>query len=195
MVELLIGSDGRAERALIVRKHLEDPIRLTHQVRWLTRAQGPGVVRLHDVGPNGEHYSTEFGGPLTLAAATDPAATLPVVNAVWAGIDRLHRLGLTHGAVAAEHVVIGTGGPLLISPGGPEPLGRRHDIASFGRMIAGLAEVWSVEAIVDPAIAAHWNAIGRRLTELGDPPDIAADDRLVSGAEVRRLLGVLGPVG
>lgn len=196
MVELLISSNGRAERSLIVRKHLLDHVRVTHQVRWLTRAQGPGVVRLHDIGPNGEHYSTQFGGPLTLAAAAaDPASTLPVLHTVWAALERLHRIGLTHGAVAADHVVIGGRGPLLISPGGPEPLDRGHDIASFGRMVTGLAEVWAVESVVDPSIAAHWSAVGGRLTELGAPPDIAADDRLVSGAEVRRLLGVLVPGG
>lgn len=194
MVELLISSSGSAAPSLIVRKHVGDHVRLTHQVRWLTRAQGPGVVRLHDVDSSGTHYSTHFGGRLTLAAAAaDPAATLPLLADVWAALERLHRLKLVHGAVAADHVVVGAGGPLLLSPGEADAVDRRIDIACFGTMVAGLAEVWAVESSTDSSVIARWQAVGRRIGALGTSPLASAEDRLITGAEVRRLLAELPP--
>ena len=192
MNELLVNSDGRAGPLLVVRKQLDDHVRLTRQVRWLTRAQGSGVVRLHNVGTDADHYSTVFGGPLTLgAAATSPEATQPLLADVWSVLERLHRLGLAHGAVAADHVVVGSGDPILISPGDPESVDRRTDIASFGRMVTGLAEVWSADATVDPTVVARWRAVGLQVAELGATVDADGGDRLVSGAEVRRLLAQL----
>lgn len=196
MVEILVSSDDRPFRSIIVRKHLEDTARLAHQVRWLTRAQGPGVVRLHDVGRGAGHYSTVFGGRRTLAvAATAPESTLPILTQVWFVLERLHRLGLAHGGIVADHVVIGADGPLLLSPGGPDPerADRGHDIASFGRMIGDLAVVWSADAdgdpsVIDPSVIGRWIAVGRQVTELGGSPAAAGDDRPVTGAEVRRLL-------
>ncbi|MDH3303186.1 MAG: hypothetical protein OES24_22005 [Acidimicrobiia bacterium] len=191
MVELLVNSEDRPFGSIIVRKHLDDTARLAHQIRWLTRAQGPGVVRLHDVGRGAGHYSTAFGGRLTLAvAATTPESTLPILTRVWFVLERLHRLGLAHGAIVADHVVIGADGPLLLSPGGPDPEGadRGDDIASFGRMIGDLAVVWSADAVVDPSVIDRWIAVGRQITDLGRSPAAAGNDRLVTGAEVRGLL-------
>lgn len=195
MVELLVTAEGRNEPLLTVRKHLDDHVRLAHQVRWLTRAQGAGVVRVHQVGPDAGHYCTHFGGPLTLAAATAPDTAAPILATVWATLERIHRLGLTHGAVTADHVVVGRRGSLLLSPGGPGVIDRRTDIAAFGRMVASLADVWSIESTTDSAVVSRWRAVGRQITELGGTSDRTDDDRLISGAEVRRLLTELGPPG
>lgn len=192
MVELLVSSDDRSAGSIIVRKHLDDTARLTHQIRWLTRAQGPGVVRLHDVGQGPRRYSTFFGGPRTLAAAArTPDSTLPVLNGVWLVLERLHRLGLTHGAIAADHVVIGADGPLLVSPGGPEPADRGADITAFGRMVTSLAEVWSDETAGGSPVIDRWRAVGGQITELGGSCEPTDRNRMVTGAEVRRHLGEL----
>ncbi len=194
MVEILVTTDGRTAPSLIVRKHLDDHVHLEHQVRWLTRAQGSGVVRLYEVGSEAGHYSSHFGGPLTLAAAaTAPGATLAILADVWDTLERLHRVGLVHGAIAPDHVVLGREGPLLLSPGCREAVDRRTDIASFGRMVTGLAEVWSTDAAADTPIIEHWKAVGRQVAALGDTAGLSGGDRLISGAEVRRLLAELGP--
>lgn len=192
MVELLVTGDGRTAPSLIVRKHIDDDVQLGHQVRWLTRAQGAGVVRLYDVCSDAGHYSTHFGGPLTLAAATAAEMALPFLVGVWGTLERLHRLGLVHGAIAADHVVLGSDGPLLLSPGGPDAVDRGTDIGCFGRMVTDLAEVWSADATTEGWVADPWRAVGRRITHLGDR-DPTDGSRLVSGAEVRRLLAEIDP--
>lgn len=195
MVVLLVTTDGRTSPSLVVRKHVDDHVHLTHQVRWLTRARGPGVVRLHEVGSEEGHYSTHFGGPLTLAAATGPDGTLPILADVWRTLERIHRFGLVHGAIAPDHVVLGSQGPLLLSPGGPEAVDRRTDIACFGRMVTALAEVWSADSPPETPIVDRWKSVGREIVQLGDIPGSNGGNRLISGAEVRRLLAELDPTG
>ncbi len=194
MVELLVTSAGREAPALIVRKYIDEPARLAHQVRWLTRAQGSGIVRLHAVDSDAGHYSTCFGGPLTVAAAaTDPDAAVTMLGAVWGVLERLHRLGLTHGAVTADHAVIAGHGPLLLSPGGPEPVDRSDDITGFGQMIVGVAGVWSATATGGDPLVERWATTGRRIIALGEQAASSDERHLVTGAEVRRLLAELQP--
>ena len=191
MVELLVA-DGGAEPTLIVRKHIADSAEFVSEVRWLTRAHGPGVVRLHAVETSANRYATYFAGRCPLGAfATGPARAAPVVTAAWSVLERLHRLGLNHGSVTADHVIVSGGGPVLISPCGSRPTDRHTDISGFGSMIADLAAVWRFDADVGEADVEKWTEVGRGVEALGEVA--SSDDRLVSGAEVRRLLGDLEP--
>ncbi len=196
MVELVVTSDRASASSVLVRKYPADRARLAAQVRWLTRAQGPGVVRLHEVDASSGHYSTVFAGPRTLAvSATAPGPTLAVLLEVWRVLERVHRLGLAHGSVTADHLVVGAEGPFLVSPDASGEVGRATDIADFGRLVTGLAEVWSIDSPVPERVVARWLATGRSITELVDGVTMTGRHHLVSGAEVRRMLIDLDPSG
>ncbi len=192
MVLLLVSEHDRLDSTLIVRKRLPDRDRHTHEVRWLTRAQGPGVVRLHAVDAGDATYDTGFVGPRTLAASDgDPGTTSALIGQAWSIVERLHRIGLVHGALSADHVLVGHNGPVLISPAGPDQHPRSDDIAGIGRLIVDLAAIWESEESTSTTLVERWATIGRRLITLGENNPGPAPQ--ISGAEVRRVLAELKP--
>ncbi len=186
MVELLIDQQARTRPRVIVRKHMADTEALAHQVRWLTRAQGPGVARIHHIDGKARHYSTGYAGPITLAGLGDnPAPVRAAVWGLWAALERLHRIGLVHRALSADHIVVGNQGPVLISPGDPDGGDRHTDIAGLGVMLTGRADLWAARGRVADEIIDRWSDAGERLIAL------TTSAGYVSGAAVRHVLDEL----
>jgi len=102
---------------------------LRREARLLAGVQGDGVVRLLEVvdrrGRTALVLDVVPAGSLADHSAPDPE---PVVAQVTATVDRLHRLGLAHGALRLEHVLLDADGrPVLCGFGtahrstNPEP--------------------------------------------------------------------------
>jgi hypothetical protein len=108
------------EGRLVVRKQAAGGgAELASEVAWLRRAAGPGVVRL--VGPDGEGrtdgLATEHAGSHTWRTARlGPQRAGPAAADLLRTVARLHRMGLVHGALGPDHVILGPDGPSLCSP-------------------------------------------------------------------------------
>ena len=126
----------------------EEAARLEREARNLEAARHPGVVELVGVDGHG------IGSVLLTAHVDGPTLAhvgrLPLeegaglLAALATTLADLHDLGLVHGAVSPEHVVIGPGGrPVLCSfgYGGPagEDLGPADDVAALGTLARFLA--------------------------------------------------------
>ncbi|HEY5887626.1 MAG TPA: hypothetical protein VIT24_07880 [Acidimicrobiales bacterium] len=88
---------------------------LRREARLLQAAQGDGVVRLVDIldhrGSTAVVHSFVPAGSLADHHAPDPDL---VVAHLTTTVDRLHRLGLAHGALRPEHVLLDADGhPVL----------------------------------------------------------------------------------
>ncbi|MEM9891167.1 MAG: hypothetical protein AAF962_09920 [Actinomycetota bacterium] len=81
------------------------------EARWLLDARDDAVVAVRRVEPDRARLWTAHVATASLASAPlDGAAAAEVLAQVAATLTRLHRRGLVHGAVAAEHVLL-RGGP------------------------------------------------------------------------------------
>ena len=112
----MVTVEHRGERLVAVKHGGTEAIE--HEGRILTAVQGPGVVPLFDVedDPAGARLVLDHLGGRTLAAmgplTVDRA--LAVARSLLDTVDRLHRLGIVHGRVTADHVLVTVSGPVLI---------------------------------------------------------------------------------
>ena len=95
------------------------------EARWLLAARGEAVVAVRRVDPDTGVLVTALAGQHTLRTVTHPSASAALVlRRVAVTVGRLHRLGLVHGRLTLDHVVL-TGPrldePVLCSPE-PSPL-------------------------------------------------------------------------
>ena len=121
--------------------------RLRHEATVLRLVAGPGVVELVSVDelPDGTvELATRYAGPSTLADATLAAPeVVAVLGAIASALSAAHAAGVSHGAVCAEHVIVGDGNtPVLCGWGtarssttGAAP-GGADDVRDFG-LLAG----------------------------------------------------------
>jgi len=129
---------------------------------WLGRAAGvSGIVRLVD---DPDRIVTRFAGSQTLRSrCPDPIVAVAVLGSVATTISELGELGLVHGSVAPEHIIIGTDGKAtLCSPNtGSDPL---DDLVELGRCIEHATDHFADA----PENIHEWLLIARRLQD-GDP--------------------------
>ena len=144
-------TDERGRRLAI--KRADDPVeaaRLRREADLLDVATHPGLVELVDFvdGPQAALSTTYVeGGTLAGDCALEPEEVAGAAAAVASTLADLHGLGLVHGAVAPEHVLLdGDGRPVLCSVGYGGLAGERRPAAP------GVAEqfVDSARADEDP---------------------------------------------
>lgn len=129
---------------------------LGREAEALRAAAGPGVVELIEVaGPPGQPsalvLAAATGDPLT--EVTLPAADVaPVMAAVASTLARLHAAGVVHGALEAEHVILGPEGPVLCGLG-HAALRTELDHHDHGWAAATAADVLALGELVDRAVA------------------------------------------
>ena len=93
--------------ALEALAHRQGEATTAAEARWLLQARNPGVVAVRRVEPANGLLLTAHAGHASLASADlPPAAVARVLADVAATLADLHRLGLGHGAVTAEHIVL-----------------------------------------------------------------------------------------
>ncbi len=146
--------------------------RIRRQAELLAAARHPGVVELIGVEGSADRptlVTNLVDGP-TLATPIPYTAgeVAAVVGAVATTLAHLHDMGIVHGAVTAEHVIVGPGGrPVLCGfgsagrigeagPAGDEELHPSTDVAALGRLLRRLAtgpEARALRRIADGATA------------------------------------------
>lgn len=145
MVTVLAAPDGRAE----VHKRACSPARgarLRREAAVLRHARNPGVVDLVALRTDedgAEVLVTRLAGAVTLATWSPPSLDelAGVLVAVAETLADLHHLGLCHGAVAAEHVVIDpTGRPVLCGFDGGIDHRPADDVEALGRLTRHLVD-------------------------------------------------------
>lgn len=129
------------------------------EANWLAAAAGPGVVPLVAAGP--DRLATGWAGPVSVASCLDtlaahPAQVVAVVTGVAVVLGRIGALGLVHGGLRADHVILGGAhrtGVALCSPGvadrgtamaqpGPASGPPADDLAALGALAARLSAGW-----------------------------------------------------
>jgi hypothetical protein len=123
----------------------EESARLHHEAALLRRAAHPGVVELGRIEVEGDGMtilSTRHAGGCDLSAISelDVAALGGLGAAVATIIADLHDVGISHGAICAEHVVVGGDGrPLLCSfgcAGSASDVDPAADVAALRRLLS-----------------------------------------------------------
>lgn len=85
------------------------------EAAWLLAARGEAVVAVRRVDPDAGLLITAMAGQHTLRTFPhQPTATASILRRVAATVGRLHRLGLVHGRLTVDHVVLA--GPALTEP-------------------------------------------------------------------------------
>ena len=119
---------------------------LAAEADWLRRAAGEGTVRLAGPPPApGQPLVTVHGGSHTWhTAGLAPPAAAEVAADLLRILAGLHRRGLVHGALTADHVLIGPDGPVLCSPR-PDVDDPGEDRRSVADLLARSLEGWKDE--------------------------------------------------
>ena len=134
-VHTSIGLTESGKPCVIKRAFAAKVATVTHEAAMLRLASHPGVVEFlgnHECnvdGATGIELTTGFAGSHTLDSA-EPFTSGQVAglfSALGTTVDDLHRLGITHGSIAIDHVIISRHGrPVLCSFGNAF----RHDITA-----------------------------------------------------------------
>lgn len=144
-----------------------DVERLASEALVLELAAVPGVVEVLGSGPTGDggfELVTALAGERTLAGARfELPVVAGVVGALASTVADLHDLGVVHGRVRAEHVVLhGSGRPVLCGFGGAGRIGQvvagrelrpADDVEALGELLLSL--LW-------PADTDDWEPIPER---------------------------------
>ena len=154
----------------------QEAVRLRHEAQVLEVARHPGVVELVAAGDDGLTLRLVDGKPLS--ATRRPHDELaPVAAAAAATLADLHDIGVVHGTITAEHILIDRHGqPVFCSfgrgavDGGPDTPAAFADVAALARTLTaasdGTTGHWIRSAGAD---AGHHRSPARRLaTRLGD---------------------------
>ncbi len=130
---------------------------LAAEAARLERASHPGVVMVVDQAE--DHLDLRWAGGHTLATSRPEASAVAgTLASVAATVADLHRLGIVHGRLRADHVVIdGDGRARLCSirppaPGEPEPT-PADDVLAIGQL---LAEAAGAETEIEPIPDRRW---------------------------------------
>lgn len=133
------------------------------EARWLIAARDPAVVAVRRVEPHRASLWTAHGATASLASTTlEPPALAHVLAQLADAAARLHRQGLVHGALVAEHVLLRPVGPglrpVLCSPAagrvGEPPLEPADDVAALADLVATqAAAVTKRQTLWDEAVA------------------------------------------
>lgn len=129
---------ARVQGQVVVHKEALDDQgaeRLRREAAVLAALRHPNVVRLCSI--TDEAYptmSTEFCGRATLATLLpdDVATVARVCASLCATVDELHRSGWTHGAITADHCIIGPGGRVTLCSLG-DAASSNHELAAPAR--------------------------------------------------------------
>ncbi|MFP3905896.1 MAG: hypothetical protein ACLFWR_02625 [Acidimicrobiales bacterium] len=112
--------DGSGTRPLVIKEAHDGPAveRLRRELAVLRRAQHPGVVSLLDATDSDDQVvvRTRFCGSRTLATVgrLPVARAAGILAALAATVADLHELGVSHGRISADHVLVGGDGrPVL----------------------------------------------------------------------------------
>jgi hypothetical protein len=166
--------------------------RLRHETAQLRRAAHPGVVELRP----GSHddpgtLRTRFAGRPLSALRALPSEEICGVGAIVATtLADLHDIGITHGAVDADHVLIGPDGrPVLCGFGSSTSTGEGDPAADVCKLASLLADRLGADAPRRLTGLLQRSAAGRRrpltaralAARLGD---VTADRRLPDGEPV-----------
>ena len=117
--------------------------RLTREAALLRRARHPGVVELIErrEDPAPALVTRLVDGPSLAEAQAAPVDDVAgLVAALATTVADLHRLGLVHGSIAPEHVLVAAGGrPVLcgLGDGGEtdDPIDRARDVCALGELL------------------------------------------------------------
>src|SRR3990170_1337111 len=143
-------------RAVLV-KHAdagEDADRLGREAALLRACRHPGVVEVleeRELDDGSRELSLAVAGSRTVAdLRTDLTGAAGLVAALATTVADLHDLGIVHGRITADHVLVDAGGrPVLCGlagagrvgsqpPGAPAPLAPADDVAALGALLGGL---------------------------------------------------------
>jgi hypothetical protein len=142
------------------------------EAAWLARAARPGIVPLVtiDEPPPTEPFTivTEHVGSRTLRTARlGPLEAWRVIVDVAELMGELHRDGLVHGKLTADHVIIGAERVWLCSPDGScEDPG--EDLDGLARCMGDLQHQWEISGLEIP-FGTQWADLAERLADTTDP--------------------------
>lgn len=160
---------------------------LRHLAARLEAARHPGVVELLSLDEEGDETVLRLGLVAGQSLA-DRAEQLPVQEtarlaaALAATLADLHRRGVVHGRLTADHVLLAPDRPVLCGWSGGEAVEAHHDVASLGHLV--LAQLPDEPAGDDVTTAALRELAERTTAATADGPGasalLPALDRLVS---------------
>src|SRR5690606_18962969 len=142
--------DGSGARPTITKTATDESARrrLAHEAEMLRRAEHPGVVTLlgHERDGEVEVLRTAYCGSRTLATTTSMsvARVAGTISALATTVADLHDMGLAHGRLTADHVVINADGRPVVcgfaeAVAGDAARSRRaDDVAALGTLLHGL---------------------------------------------------------
>lgn len=164
--------------------------RLAHEAALLAAVTHPGVVRFveHRTGEERDELVTEFAGATTLADHR-PATVAGVAGlgaAIADTVADLHDMGLAHGALQADHVVLGARRrPVLcsLSSGSYDAVDRPGDVVALGELVTEL-----VHGVAQRRVGSERRAWAAVLDAATDAVDGRCDAREIAG----RLAAVPG---
>ena len=162
--------------------------RLAHEATVLAAVTHPGVVRYVDyrTGDERDELVTEFAGATTLAdhRPTTLAGVAGLGAAIADTVADLHDMGLAHGALQADHVVLGARRrPVLcsLSAASYDEGVRPADVVALGEIVAEL-----LDGVPQPRVGAERRARASVLD--------AATDAIEGNCDARELAGRLAAV-
>ena len=146
-------------------------VALTRTAAALRALTHPGVVEVVDAAPDGSRLVTRWAGvPLAALGQLDDAHVAGLGAAAAAVLGDVHALGWAHGALTAEHLLIGDDGRPVVCGWGAAVRGGvpQRDVIALGRLLA------------EARAGASSRRLGRVLAD-------AVDGRLDAVALARRL--------
>lgn len=164
--------------------------RLRREAELLTAARHPGVVeflRLDHEGPNLALVTARVDGqPLSAFASLPPEELAGLGAALATTLDDLHELGLVHGSVSADHVIVRVDGrPVLcgfgsggrageLVPDRSSPLEAGSDLEGLGRILRHFAVGPDARVLREMARSAIESAGSGRLSARGLAADLGS---------------------
>lgn len=182
---VVADADGRP----VLVKRATDPAavaRLTGEAAVLRTLAHPGavVVVAHHTGPRAAELHLAWVGPHSLATVAGlPVATAgDLVAQVAATVSDLHRAGIVHGRLTADHVLLAPGGRAVLTGfadavrAGDRPTGPADDVAALGALLTRLVAPHDGGPVVPESRRAGSGDGGRRAALLTLADRAQADD-------------------
>jgi len=186
-MDVQVGDDERGRRVAI--KHAETPeeaARLRREADLLDVATHPALVELlaFDDGPLPVLQTAYVGSSLTAGRALEVDEIAGVVAATASTLADLHEMGLVHGSVALDHVLVDDDGrPVLCSLGCGGLAGERPAAgAAEASVLDPAADVFGLGVVLAALLA---RANGRSRTAAGDALRRLAESAMAAGAADR----------
>ncbi|QYG93695.1 hypothetical protein HC251_15530 [Iamia sp. SCSIO 61187] len=200
---VVTGDDGRP----VLVKRATDPAaaaRLTGEATILRALAHPGAVQVvaHHRGPTGTELHLAWVGPHSLAtvAGLPPPAAADIVAQVATTVADLHRAGIVHGRITADHVLLAADGRAVLTgfadasrSGAVDPA---VDVAALGALLTSLVVPSDGGPVIPDRRRAHAGDDGRRATLLTLADRAQADDpaaRPAAGELAASIRDAVGP--